>query len=125
MAENPRSKNTRSKDFRYIYTNGLGAQIGGNEVILIFGIKEDQTIQDNKLQEEVGVIMTHATAKTLAVTLNKVIENYEKATGNNILVDPAAINQVEKAIEEATKRPTASSTSSPPPSSQSPAAAQE
>jgi hypothetical protein len=50
---------------------GLLAQFGGNDVTLVFGIKEDQVSQDGKLREEIGVIMTPVTAKMMALTLTR------------------------------------------------------
>jgi len=101
MSENPRLNNARSKDFRYVYTNGITAQFGGHDFTLVFGIKEWQTSNDGKLFEEVGVVMTPTTAKMLAITLTKAVENFEKSSGNVILVDKAILGVIDKFVEAA------------------------
>jgi hypothetical protein len=101
MVDNPRLRNTRSKDFRYVYANGLGAQYGGNEFILIFGIKEDTSPTDGKIMEEVGVVMTANTVKNLAISLTKMIEHLELTTGTKIPVEQDKLDIIEKTLKEA------------------------
>jgi hypothetical protein len=114
MPDNPRLKNSRSKDFKYIYSNGIGAQIGGGEATLIFGIKEDPSVQDDVLLEEIAVIMTIPTLKILSVTLSQIIENIERASNTKIPYDEQKFAALRKIIEDST--PTSSPTVSAPPS---------
>jgi hypothetical protein len=95
--------NTRSKDFRYIYTNGLQLQIGTGDVTILFGIKEDQSDPEDKILEEVGVVMTLLSAKLLAYTLSKLLEQVEKTSGSPIPLDPAKIVALETFLSAANK----------------------
>lgn len=92
---NSRDENTRTKDFRYIYANGLALQFSGSDVMLVFGNKEDQGNPNQKFLEEIGVMMTHVTAKALSQTLVQVIEHYEKTTGVIIPIEQARKDRVE------------------------------
>jgi len=101
VAESPRSKNARSKDFRYIYANGLAVQFGNNDVALIFGVKEDQATNDEHILEEVAVMMTPLTAKNLAISLTKIIEHFEMTSGVVIPIEQAKIDSIDNALMEA------------------------
>jgi hypothetical protein len=100
----------RTKDFRYIYSNGQKISFSGNEVILVFGIKEDPSTADDNILEEVGVAMTLATAKLLAVTLTRTVEHFESTNKTVILVDQTRIENLEKILRAAEDRLKASPT---------------
>lgn len=117
-------ENTRAKDFRYIYSNGIKLQFSQNEVMLFFGIKEDPTSQEDSLFEQVSVVMSPASAKLLAVTLTRTIEHFESSTHVQIPVDQAKLEYLERILEAVGSPVKASPTASPPPSGQSAPAAQ-
>lgn len=102
-----REKNQKSKDFRYIYANGIVTQFGGNDVTLIFGIKENQSALDNSMNEEVGVIMTPTTAKMLAISLTKLIEGFEKQSKSMIPVNPELSEALDQAVKQAHQKASA------------------
>lgn len=103
MSENPRAKNTRSSEFRYVYANGMGVQFGGSDVTLVFGIKENPASPDDKIMEEVAVIMTHVTAKHFALSLAKMITHVEQANGKVIPVENENLDKLERFLNEITK----------------------
>ncbi len=99
MNGNPRSKNTRSKDFRYVYANGIGMQFGDNDVTLVFGVKEDPTDIEEKMMEEVAIFLTPSTAKALSMSLAAIIEQAEKS-GGKIPIDQSKMDNLLKVIAE-------------------------
>jgi hypothetical protein len=113
--ENPRNNNSRSSEFRYIYANGIAASFTGNEAVLVFGLKENPADPPSGMREEVGVIMVPLVMKTLAVTLTKIVEDFESKAGQVLPVEPAVLSALDKAIKAA-KGVNPFPTVSPPPS---------
>ncbi len=103
--ENLGSANTRSNDFRYLYANGIATAFNGIEAIIAFGIKENLGDTSSKIREEVAIVMHPITLKNLAMTLSRVIEDFEQRTGQTIPVDESAKAAVEKALKEAVAAP--------------------
>lgn len=95
--KSPVSKNSRSKDFRYIFANGIGVRFNDNDVTLIFGVKEGDSDEEAVL-EEVGVILTPKTAKLLAETLSQVIQNFEQTTGVTLPTNEAFLKSLEESF---------------------------
>jgi len=76
----------RTKDYRLVYANTFRMRFGDNDVLLSFGHDEVGQVE-NHITEEVCVAMTPRTAKQLAATLARVIENFEREVGPIILPD--------------------------------------
>lgn len=88
----------RSPDFRYLFANTLGFTWSDNDCKLLFGIDEGNGIE-NAL-EQVGIILTHRTAKLLAGHLSTIIEGYEKHAGIEIPYDVEKGDGLKKTLDE-------------------------
>ena len=104
-------KNERSKDFRYVYANGMKMQFGPIDVILTFGIKEDLASSEEAIFEEVGIVLTPVTAKLLAMSLTRTIEHVEKTSNIEIPIDPAKSAYVDNILRAADAQTSDPSTS--------------
>ena len=98
MTNNPRLKNTQSKDFRYVYANGIAVQSGPGETVLIFGIKEDMASQTESILEEVAVILSLQTVKVLAMTLTTIVDAIE-SSGQIIQYDEEKFRKIQEVIK--------------------------
>lgn len=96
--QNPRTNNTRSKDFRYVYANAFGLGFGNNEVQLIGGIQTNPGTPDPAMEEQVALIFTHTSAKQIAQMLNMLIADLEEANGQTIPIDQEKIKILEGLI---------------------------
>lgn len=97
------NKSPRSKDFRYIYANGIGLQFNGAELMLMFGVKEDFSNKDNIMLEEVGVIMAASSAKLLGLMIAGAVEASEKASGQAIPVDETKLRSLQDMLAASSK----------------------
>ena len=89
----------RSPDFRFIFANVLGFQFSDNDLRLLFAIDEGEGVET--ALEQVGVVMTHKTAKLLGRTLIEIITNYEAKTGSIIPLDPDKLKGIQDMLEGA------------------------
>ena len=101
---------TRSHDFRFIFANVLGFQFSDNDLRLLFGVDEGGGIE-NAL-EQIGVAMTHRTAKILGQTLTEIIADYESKTGTVIPIEAEQMQGIREILDGAT--PSSASDSTPP-----------
>lgn len=92
--------NQKSKDFRFVYANGLAIQFG-NEVMMLFGIREDQSVSGEDMLEEVGIVMTPMTAKALAISLSKTIDHFERSNNVQIPVDASKMGSIDEMLKAA------------------------
>jgi hypothetical protein len=90
--------NSRSQDFRFVFANTFSVSFGQAEAQLIFGIQTNPGTQDVTMEEQVGLITTHPATKLLVQMLAMIIEAHEKATGVEIQVDPARLEQIKQAL---------------------------
>lgn len=90
----------RSSDFRFIFTNVLGVQFSDNDLRLLFAIDEGDGV--DSAFEQMGVAMTHKTAKLLGHMLVEIIASYEARTGVAVPLDADKIADVRSSIEAAT-----------------------
>ncbi|MEO8927247.1 MAG: hypothetical protein ABI306_08795 [Caulobacteraceae bacterium] len=90
--------NKQSSDFKYIFTNGFGLSFSGNEVIIKFGIVEDPSKPTESLLEQVGVVMTLPTVKTITYLLTKTMENFELANNMTVPLDAAKIAEIDQQV---------------------------
>lgn len=88
----------RSSDFRFIFANVLGFQFSDNDCRILFAIDEGGGVE-NAL-EQIGVAMTHKTAKLLGQTLSSIVADFEVKSGNVITLDPAKIQELSKVLEK-------------------------
>ena len=98
-------KNTQAKDFRTVYANTLGFQFSGLELMLRFGILKNIANENDGIDEQVVVAMSSATAKTLMVSLEKIIGQYEQANNVVIPINPSTESTLERAFTTAAKPP--------------------
>lgn len=107
--DDARKENKRSNDFRYVYANGLATAFTGSEAMIVFGIKENPGDSSQVMREEVAVMMSLLTAKTLALTLTRILEDLEKKTGQNVTIDQAVRDRLEKILANAVVSPSPTS----------------
>lgn len=88
----------RAPDFRYIFANTLGFAWSDNDCKLIFGIEEGEG-PENAL-EQVGIVLTHKTAKLLANHMLTIISGYEAHTGQEIPYDTEKADALGKVLAE-------------------------
>ena len=70
-------KNTKSKDFHIVFTNALGFQFTGSEMIIRFSVIKNIADENDGVEEQVAVAMTASTAKVLMHALQQIISSYE------------------------------------------------
>jgi len=70
-----------------------------SEVLIKFGIVEDPSKPNDSIQDEVGIVFTHASAKLLAYMLTKTIANYERDTKTEVPLDAARRAEVDALID--------------------------
>ena len=104
-------KNTKSQDFRRVYSNTISMVFAQSEVEMIFGIQSKPGTEDVTMEEQVGVIFTHSAAKLMAMMLTMVIADYEEATGAPVVFDQQKLTGLQtkidanKAAREKTQKP--------------------
>ena len=84
-------ENTRSQDFRFVFANTFAVTFGPTEVQLIYGIQKKPGSDDPTMEEQVGIIFTHAAAKLIAEMLGLLVKNLEDATGRVIEIEPTKV----------------------------------
>ena len=89
-------ENTRSQDFRFVYANTFGLSFGPNEAQVKFGIQQNPGTDDTLMEEQVGVIFSHAAIKMFVLMLSKVIANFEEAAGKEIPLDSEKVKRLEE-----------------------------
>lgn len=94
--------NTRSSDFRVVYTDTLSINFNGAQGILTFSIQHNPNNTADGAEEQVAVAMTGVTLKAISYTLSMAVENFEKMSGTEIHLDPLTKDAVEKMISSAT-----------------------
>jgi len=97
-------KSTQSKDFRFVYSNTIGLQFNGSELILRFSILNELSNPAAGHVEQVAVAMSAANMKALWQTLDAVIKHHEKVTGAPIPVSPQIQQVIDKAIAAAASK---------------------
>lgn len=88
---------TRSPDFRFIFTNAVGLGISDNEFRFMFAFAEDLTSPADNT-EQIGVIMSHKTAKFVMNVMKQAIESYEEASGQVIPFDADSIAAIKDGV---------------------------
>ena len=89
----------RAPDFKFIYTNALGLQFSDNDLRLLFAIVEGDGAES--AYEQMGVSMTHRTAKLMGHMLTEIIASYEAKAGITIPLDAEKVTSVRAVIEGA------------------------
>lgn len=69
--------NSRISGFRTHYTNAFGIQFNGNELIAYFGILHDIGNPADGFEEQTALAMSPSNMKALALTLSKIVDQYE------------------------------------------------
>jgi hypothetical protein len=95
----------QSKDFRIVYSNTIGLQFNGSELIVKFSIMNDLSNPAAGHVEQVGVAMTVVNMKALTQALDAMIKHHENITGAPIVINPQVQQTIDKAIAAATKKP--------------------
>jgi hypothetical protein len=98
-------KGAQSKDFRVVYSNTMGLQFSGAELILKFSILNDFSNPAAGHVEQVAVAMNPVNMKALWQALDAVIKHHEKVTGAPIPVNPETQQGIDKAIAATSKKP--------------------
>ena len=83
-------KPTRTPDYRFIPCDSIGHTLKDNSGKRIVGLED----LDGSVLEQVGVMMTHQTAKLLWFILNEAIPRYEKVSGKPIQLNDEKVNQI-------------------------------
>ncbi len=84
----------RSADFRYVYSNVFGVQLTTNELIVNFGLSEDVSRPEESNLEQVSVVLTLQSAKTLLTLLRAALEKLEADTGITIPLDETKVQKI-------------------------------
>ena len=75
-------KKITSKDFRTIAVSAIGASANDNLVQIVFGLEvPDSVTREEVIMEEVRLVMTPRTLKTVQVTLTNLVNGLESALG--------------------------------------------
>lgn len=90
--------NTRSQDFRNVYANVFGISFGPNEALVTYGIQTNPGTDDLSMEEQVGVILSHAGAKLLSKLLTMIVEDFEESAGAAIPIEQAKIDGLAEII---------------------------
>ncbi|HTR11793.1 MAG TPA: hypothetical protein VMI72_00715, partial [Roseiarcus sp.] len=95
--------NTRSREFRFVFSDTTAIQFMGNQAILTFGVVRNPANPDDGAEEQIAVAMTSVGLKSLSYSLNRIIDNFEKTTGSVIPLPDSLIQTIDQAIESAPK----------------------
>ena len=80
----------RSDHFRTIVVSALGANANDNLIQLVFGLEiVDSESMQEVIMEEVRLVMTPRTLKTVQVTLTNLVQGMESSLGE-IVIGPTA-----------------------------------
>lgn len=90
--------NTRSNDFRVVYSDTIGLQFNPHQTILTFSIAHDLRDPKKGGEEQVAVAMTPVQVKALAKTLTLLVENLEKQANAPIPFNNQVIENLQKAL---------------------------
>lgn len=93
--------NTRSQDFRYIFTNAFSVTVGTTEAQLTLGIQKNPGTADTTMEEQVGIMLTPSAAKLLAQIITLMVDAQEDAAGSPIPVDVSKLDALKAAINTA------------------------
>ena len=75
-------KKITSKDFRTIAVSAIGANANDNLIQLIFGLEIiDNDTREEIIMEEVRLVMTPRTLKTVQMTLTNLVQGLESVLG--------------------------------------------
>lgn len=94
---------TRAVDFRYIFANAFGMQIGQNEMTIKFGFTEDVSKPTESILEHVGVIVTLQSAKMLGLAISEAIGSFEKSNNITIPLPDTKLEEIHKIIKDGVK----------------------
>lgn len=92
------SENTRSQDFRIVFSNTFSIVFGPTEIQLTCGIQKNPGTNDTTMEEQVGLVITHPSAKLLTKMLSLLIADFEEHSGKEIPLDPGKIKKIEDTI---------------------------
>jgi len=96
--------NTRAEGFRYVYANTVGVQFMGPDGILTFSVFRNPADDKEGAEEQVAIGMNAPAIKALAITLSRVIENFEKAAGSEIPTNPELTASLDKMVVQPVKK---------------------
>lgn len=88
-------ENTRSQDYRVVFSNIFHVQLTPTEIQTIWGIQKNPGTEDLSMEAQVGVVTTHSGAKLLAYLLNALIADFEDATKTTVQLDPARVQHID------------------------------
>jgi hypothetical protein len=96
-------KNTRSSDFRFVFSDTSGVQFAVNQAIVTFSIQHNPADLTEGAEEQVAVAMTGVALKALAYSVNRIIDHYEKTSGAVIPLPDGISETMDKAVAAAGK----------------------
>lgn len=86
-----------SKDFRTIAVSAFGVNANDNLIQLVFGLEvTDNTTMEEIIVEEVRLVMTPRTLKTVQLTLTNLVQGLEEIIGEIPSVAPPPIDVAKK-----------------------------
>ena len=95
--------NTRSSEFRFVFSDTPTIQFMGSQAILTFGILRNPANPNDGAEEQVAVVMTGVGLKALSYSMNRIIESFETTSGSVIPVPDQLVQMVDKIIADAAK----------------------
>ena len=94
--------NTRSSDFRFVFSDVAGVQFNGIQGISTFGIVRNPSDPiAGGAEEQVAVGMTAMSLKALSYSLSRLVDNFEKTTGTEIALADEMVRIMDEAIAKA------------------------
>lgn len=99
------AKIRQSRDFRTVYSNGLGVQFMGIDAILRFSILDNPADPHTGSEEQVAIAMNVQNFKALGQMIMAIVARHEELTNAQIEVNPRAMETVMAAIAAAKKPP--------------------
>jgi hypothetical protein len=92
--------NSRTNDFRYVFSNTFRIQFTPNEMTVGFAISEDPLNANDSLLEQVAVIITPSGAKLLGRLLSTTIADYERETGTVVPIPNGSFESIDKIVRD-------------------------
>lgn len=97
--------NTRASNFRVVFSDTTALQFLGHQAMLTFGIIRNPANPGDGAEEQVAVAMTGSSLKALVYTAGRIIEHFEKTSGQVIPIPDDLKQMTDRAIEGSTMTP--------------------
>jgi hypothetical protein len=97
--------NTRASAFHVVFSDSTGLQFMGAHAMLTFSILRNPANLGDGAEEQVAVAMTGHALKALVYTAGRVIDHFEKTSGQVISLPDGLEQMTDRAIEGSTLGP--------------------